>query len=187
MLILAIIPLIPFYFFLKPLREYASQLIFLGPFLLVTAFFLFLGERFQLRQRSPDSFKNAAQDALWIGAMQSVALIPGISRSAATISTARFLGWDPSEAVRFSFLLSIPTILGGNCLELLKLFLFSESPAPFELTSSLIGFLSSLVGGALVVGPAFSLLEKGRSRPFILYCSLLGIVCLLFFTIKSHG
>ena len=85
---------------------------------MITSAILFFGSRAHPRE----FLKVRKRDALWIGLFQSAALIPGISRSASTISCAKFLGWQPRDAVRFSFLLSIPTILGGNCLELIKLY-----------------------------------------------------------------
>ena len=68
---------------------------------------------------NPDNRASKWRDALWIGAAQGLALLPGFSRSGATISTARLLGWPWKEAARFSFLLSIPTILGGSVIETL--------------------------------------------------------------------
>jgi len=108
---LALLPLIPAYFLLGPLRDFASKPHFLGIFLIGTALILFLGQRLRLSRIK----NNILRAVLIIGAMQSTALFPGISRSASTISCAQILGWNPKNAVRFSFLLSIPTILGGGC------------------------------------------------------------------------
>lgn len=167
---IALVPLVPCYFLLKPVREYFSQIQFLGISLCVTAGLLYLGTR--VRFNSGKGWK----DILMIGTMQSVALIPGISRSASTISTASMLGWSAKEAVRFSFLLSIPTIMGGNLLEIIKV-AHTES---MEISSCLIGFLSSLGIGAIVIGFSLPLLEKGIFKPFAWYCFILGGFTLVY-------
>lgn len=172
----ALIPLIPFYFLLKPLRELAAQTQFLGFTLMITAFILFSASRLRFKFES----QSPLRDALMIGAMQSTALIPGISRSASTISMAHMLGWTARDAVRFSFLLSIPTILGGNSLELLRLVLSAQSPS-IPISSCVIGFMGSLCMGLLVIRRAVAFLEKGNLRPFAWYCLVLGIAATFYF------
>lgn len=174
LLCLATLPLIPCYFGLKPLRDIASEPRFLGVCLIVTAVILFFGQKVRVQRTTAVTFKRQARDALWIGAMQSAALIPGISRSASTISCASILGWDPKEAVRFSFLLSIPTIIGGNCLELLKIYFSQNTELAVSFSSCLIGFVSSFLFGLLVIRFALSYLEKGNLKPFAWYCLLFG-------------
>jgi undecaprenyl-diphosphatase len=113
--------------------------------------------------------------------MQSTALVPGISRSASTISCARILGWNAQEAVRFSFLLAIPTMLGGNCLTLLKIS-GQITNLPISLSSYLIGFIASCLTGLAVIGPAIRCLENGKLQPFAWYCLVLGItLCMCTF------
>jgi len=177
-LCVALVPLIPSYFLLKPVRDFLSAPHYLGLCLLGTSFILFLGSRVRLARESCSSMKRQMSDALWIGALQSTALIPGISRSASTISCARILGWEGARAVRFSFLLSIPTIVGGNCLELLKM-AHSSATAP-PLFICLTGLISSCAVGLWVVGRAISYLEKGRLKPFAWYCLILGLTTTYF-------
>jgi undecaprenyl-diphosphatase len=109
-----------------------------------------------------------------------MALIPGISRSASTISCANVLGWSAKEAVRFSFLLSIPTVLGGSALELFK---FARSSVPLSslsFSSCLIGFTSSCMVGLIVIQLAIGVLERGYLRPFAWYCLSLGLLTSLY-------
>ncbi len=113
--------------------------------------------------------------SLWIGTMQASALIPGISRSGATISAGRIAGLEPSQAVHFSFLLAIPTILGGMALELLKFFRHPDFAA-VSLTGCAIGFVTSAVVGYAIFSFAFRLLERGVLKPFAWYCLFLGIL-----------
>ena len=113
---IALVPLVPFYFLLKPLREALSKPEYLGFCLIGTAAILYGASLIQRKVKA--KFTN--KDALFIGTFQGVALIPGISRSAATIGAGLWRGATPSEAVRFSFLLSLPAVSGGTFLELIK-------------------------------------------------------------------
>jgi undecaprenyl-diphosphatase len=176
----ATLPLVPCYFLLKPVREFASQPHFLGPCLLITALILFLGQKLRAKQRDPASARGQVKDAVWIGVMQSMALIPGVSRSASTICCAKVLGWEARDAVRFSFLLSIPTVLAGNCLELLKLYLSHAPLHEIPVSACAVGFLTSLGIGLLVIRVAFSILEKGNLKPFAWYCLAFGIIVGLY-------
>ncbi|MBI2810460.1 MAG: undecaprenyl-diphosphate phosphatase [Candidatus Melainabacteria bacterium] len=181
-LFLATLPLIPCYFLLKPLREFASQPHFLGFCLIITALILFSGQKWKLKRSEGNS--SQLRDIFWIGAMQSAALIPGISRSASTISCATFLGWEAREAVRFSFLLSIPTIIGGNCLELLKVALAHEMP-PVPVSACVVGGITAFAVGFLVVRFALSYLEKGNLRPFAWYCLSFGALVAIYLNVRD--
>jgi len=176
LLLVATLPLVPLYFLLKPLRAAASHQMFLGYFLLLTSFILFVGQRVRFKLAPTHS----KLDALWIGMMQAAALIPGISRSASTIACAQVLGWDSKSAVRFSFLLAIPTIVGGNLLETLKLTLSAEPAPSISFSSCLIGFLSSLGIGMWAIRYAIRFLEKGNLKPFAWYCLALGIATIFY-------
>jgi undecaprenyl-diphosphatase len=184
LLALATLPLVPGYFLLKPLRDFASQPQYLGFCLMLTAGILFIGATVRIRKLAADGgdvpWPRQIRDVLWIGAMQATALIPGISRSASTISCARVLGWSAKEAVRFSFFLSIPTIIGGNCLEALKLFLSSKAPVCVPLSSCVTAFLASFLVGLLVIRFALKVLEKGRLKPFAWYCLFFGVVIIYY-------
>ena len=175
----AMIPLIPAYLLLKPLREGEHSLFWTGCMLIATSFLLLVGQNMRIKRQASIAWQRRAQDALCIGVLQSAALIPGISRSASTISCARILGWNAEEAVRFSFLLAIPTILGGNALTLLKASL-QTTQLPISLSSCLIGFGASFVAGLAIIGPAIRFLESGKLRPFAWYCLILG-ACLIGF------
>jgi undecaprenyl-diphosphatase len=187
LLFLATLPLIPCYFLLKPLRDFASNPHFLGICLTLTAVILFLGHKVRVRKEPRATRKGQFSDVLWIGAMQSAALIPGISRSASTISCAKVLGWDAREAVRFSFLLSIPTVIGGNCLELLKIYLSHETTASISLSACAVGLLTSLAFGLIVIRFALSYLEKGNLKPFAWYCLCLGTMVTFYLNFFHEG
>ncbi|HSX04810.1 MAG TPA: undecaprenyl-diphosphate phosphatase [Rhabdochlamydiaceae bacterium] len=174
--ILALLPLIPGYFVLHPFLCAVSTPAFLGAFLLVTSGILFLGNRCQNLSEEKKPFR----DALYIGSAQVLALIPGISRSASTICCARFLGWTPKEAVRFSFLLSVPTIFGGSSLELFRLF-YLKLPSNTSVLECSIGFFSSFIMGMALIRFSLYWLEKGVLKPFAWYCLVIGTLTLIFF------
>ncbi len=186
LLLIAMLPLIPCYFLLKPLRDFASQPQCLGVCLIGTALILFIGQRWKIHRTHEVALKRHIKDALWIGAMQSAALIPGISRSASTISCAKVLGWEAQKAVRFSFLLSIPTIIGGNCLELFKIYLSHESLHPVSIPACAVGCVTSFIFGFLIIRFALSYLERGNLKPFAWYCLSIGIIVTLLLNFL-HG
>jgi undecaprenyl-diphosphatase len=166
--LLALLPLIPAYFLLKPLRIAASQPSYLGYALMITSLLLFMASRSPLKQEASKKWPAV----LCIGVMQTIALIPGISRSGSTIAAARFFGWNLIDAARFSFLLAIPTILGGEILETLKGFPLSGVSTPCYLA----GFGASFITGLMMVRLAFWIYEKGFLRPIAWYCLAVGLI-----------
>ena len=144
-LVLATLPLFPLVLLLKPIKALFDQTQYLGFFFIITAFLLYLG----IRYGSVKAKTHPWRDALAIGMFQAVAIVPGISRSGATISGARILGWQTQEAVTFSFLLAIPAILGGTAVELLQLLLKSQtaSAASIGIMPYAAGFATSLASG----------------------------------------
>lgn len=165
--ILALTPLIPGYFFLKPVRLFLSEPHFLGYALMMTGALLFFASK--KKEVNPN---KKWQHVVCIGVMQTMALIPGISRSGSTIAAARFCGWDWREAAKFSFLLAIPTILGGEALELMR------NSSGFSAHSScyLAGFLASFSLGLISVRFIFWIYDKGKVRPFAWYCLAVGLL-----------
>lgn len=172
--LIALAPLPPSYFLLKHVRVWASQPQFLGVCLLVTALMLFIPRKFFKAASGEVSWK----DALWIGAFQSVALVPGISRSASTIMTGLYRGLTVQKAVRFSFLLSIPAVAGGAFLELLKV--ADHHLTVMDALLCGIGFGVSALVGIGVVRFAIPLLEKGSFRSFAWYCLIVSILLTLY-------
>ena len=180
---LSLSPLIPGYFLLKPLREALSDPQYLGYFLFVTAFILFACAKCKDGSCAIIERKKI-QHVLWIGIAQTMALIPGISRSGSTIAMARFCGWKLPVAAEFSFLLAIPTVVGG---ELLEIFKIMKEPKAGNLEISidclLIGFISSFLVGLFTCRAIFWIYNKEIIRPFAWYCLAAGCVALAIF----HG
>ncbi len=113
-------------------------------------------------------------DAILIGIAQGVAIIPGISRSGATISTGLFLGLDRELSGKFSFLLSIPAILGATLLE------FRKVDTGQELWVTLIGTVIAFGIGILSLRFLMKIIKVGKIFSFSYYCWSLGIIMLIF-------
>jgi len=116
-------------------------------------------------------------DALIIGLFQSIAIIPGISRSGSTITSALFRGIDREMAARFSFLLSIPAIGGGF---VLKAKHFADA-SPSDTIPFIVGTLAAAATGVIALRWLLRLVRRGNFRGFAYYCWALGISGILFF------
>jgi|SRR5690554_216721 len=156
-------------FFREKVEGFFAVPVFAGVFLLVTGFFLWLADRYD---GDKDYHSLGIGGALLVGVFQAMALLPGISRSGATITAGRGLGLSRREAARFSFLLSIPVIFGAGIYEALPV-LTGEVTA--ELTGPyLVGMLAAAVSGFLVIRYFLQYLGRGKLRPFMIYCWILG-------------
>jgi len=111
--------------------------------------------------------------AFWIGVAQAISILPGISRSGATIATAMHLGISREQAARYSFLLSMPAIFGAFVLQVVYI---ARSPEPFapQWGPLLLGFLTSLVSGYFAVAWFVRFLVRGHFAVFGWWCLLLG-------------
>lgn len=177
---LAILPLFPFYFLLKPLINYLSETRFLSFSLFFSSIILFICSSLEVKEKSILSYKRKIKDVLLIGIMQAFALIPGLSRSGWTIGCAYLRGWKIQEAIKFSFLLAIPTIIGGSILENLKLFVKSDTTYNLPLNCYLTGFLTSLTIGFFAIRYIFSIGSNKKLKPFAWYLLILAIISFIY-------
>lgn len=176
-LFIAILPLFPLLLLMKPIKAMMDKPQYLGYFFLITALLLWIGVKIGDKQKPRT---GTWRDALIIGGFQALAILPGISRSGSTISGARLLGWAPSEAITFSFLLAIPTILGGTLVEVAQLYKQGISQiAQIPLTHYAIGFCTSFVTGSACLIALKSLVRKHAFLYFAWYCLILGLVTLV--------
>lgn len=125
------------------------------------------------RERDLDSL--GWKGALLIGLSQALALIPGTSRSGITMTAALFLGYRRAEAARFSFLLSIPVILGAALLKFMDLL---AQPEPVDWPFLLTGFAASALVAYLAIVFFLRLLERLGMLPFVVYRLVLGVALL---------
>jgi len=140
--------------------------------LIVTGVTLLFTQKIREPKRDTVYFK----DALFLGAMQGIAIIPGISRSGITISTLLFRKINRETAFKFSFLASIPAILGAAFLEARKI----EFALKTGFSNFFAGFLSSLVTGIIALWLLKFILRKAKLHYFGYYCIIIGIITLLF-------
>ena len=150
---------------------FKGNLILVGFMLIITGFLLFLTDRKKTINKTV-STKNA----IIIGVSQAIAILPGISRSGATISTAVLLGINKSQAAKFSFLMVIPIIIGKIIKDLVTGDISYKEEMFFILV---IGFLSSLITGIIACKLMIKIVENSKLKYFSIYCFLIGIICII--------
>ena len=117
------------------------------------------------------------KQALWIGLAQAAALLPGISRSGTTISTALHCKVGRQEAAEYSFLLALPAILGATALELKEM--IAVLPPASQVRSLLLGIVAAFCSGYLAVRLLLHVVRRGKMSVFAYYCWAVGILGLV--------
>ncbi len=140
-------------------------------------FGLLLGwlDRVSRNTKNLDSLNT--RDGISYGLAQSLALIPGVSRSGATIAMGRFLGYTRESALRYSFLLAIPAVLGSGFYELINS--FSEPTNNFSNLETVIATLTAFVVGYLVIAWLMKFVQYRSFMPFVVYRVSLGCAILV--------
>ena len=153
--------------------ECSKTLIMPGIFLLITACILFIADRAEEGDKTP---KDATyRDALLIGTSQGIATLPGISRSGTTITLALVCGFEKRFAVKYSFIMSIPAVLGAAVLEVKDAV---EAHAKFEV-SYLVGMIVAAVVGYAAIKLMLNVVRKKRYIFFSVYCFIIGLVAVV--------
>lgn len=153
-----------------------SSSLFTGLMLMVTGLLLWLTRRAKAGNQGVHIAGFSKTKAFIIGIVQGLAIIPGISRSGSTISIGLLLGIDRETAARYSFLLSIPAIVGAGALSL-KDGLSQADPA---IRFSLMGAAAAALVGYAALKVLLRMVRKGRLYVFAPYCWLAGILAILF-------
>jgi len=167
-------------FFEKNLEElFGSNILLVGCMLIVTAALLFLADRAKNTEKPVSFF-----DALIIGVSQAVAMLPGISRSGATISTSVLLGNDKTKAARFSFLMVVPLIFGKIAKDILGGELTYNSS---NFTSLSIGFIVAFISGLFACTWMIALVKKSKLSYFAIYCVIIGLIAIGFALLNSQS
>jgi undecaprenyl-diphosphatase len=143
-------------------------------FLLVTAALLVLSEVVGRRERPLAAMSWT--HALGIGLAQTLAIAPGISRSGSTIAAGLLLGYRREDATRFSFLLSVPIVLGSGMYQLLKL--MSQGMGRVTALAVVGGFVAAALTGYLAIVALLALVRRRGLWPFAVYCAALGLLVL---------
>lgn len=158
-------------FFEEELEQFfGGKVVFVGFMLLVTALLLFLADKAKNTEKGV-SFWNS----IIVGLAQAVAMLPGISRSGATISTSVLLGIDKNKAARFSFLMVVPLILGKIAKDILDGEL-TYNEASFGYLSA--GFVAAFISGYFACTWMIALVRKSKLRYFAIYCTIVGLIAI---------
>jgi undecaprenyl-diphosphatase len=148
-----------------------GKIALVGMLLIFTAFLLFLADRVN-ENNNMLNYRNA----LSIGIIQAIAILPGISRSGATIALAVLLKIDRNQAARFSFLMVIPLILGSMAKSIIDGDLSEDVVALFPLT---IGFVSAFITGVFACRWMVALVKKSQLKYFSFYCVVVGVLAII--------
>ncbi|MFN3917522.1 MAG: undecaprenyl-diphosphate phosphatase [Flavobacteriales bacterium] len=149
-----------------------GKLLLVGAMLLVTGFILFVANR------ARNTKKHVGfTEAIIIGVAQAIAILPGISRSGATISTAVILGVDREKAARFSFLMVVPLILGKMAKDLLS---DEFSLSGINSASLIVGFFAAFITGLFACKIMITVVKRSKLAYFSIYCFFVGTIAIIY-------
>lgn len=175
-IVLSMIPAVIIGLFFEEYLEslFEGRIVLVGFMLIITGLLLFLAGRAKLTGK-----KVGWKDAVIIGIAQAIAMLPGISRSGATISTSVLLGNDRSKAARFSFLMVVPLIFGKIAKDLLDVIQGETVIENVSTTPLLVGFIAAFLTGLLACTWMISLVKKAKLHYFSYYCFAVGVVAII--------
>ena len=173
-IVLSMIPAVIIGLFFEEELEalFGGNILLVGCMLIVTAILLWMADKAKDTQK-----KVTFSNAFIIGVSQAIAMIPGISRSGATISTSVLLGNDKSKAARFSFLMVIPLILGKIAKDIMDGALTAQSG---NVSLLVIGFLGAFVAGLIACTWMIKLVKQSKLSWFAIYCLIVGLIAIGF-------
>ena len=147
---------------------FGGEIFFVGMMLFVTAILLLFADKAKSTNKEVTFW-----DAVIVGVSQAVAMLPGISRSGATISTSVLLGIDRTKAAKFSFLMVVPLIFGKIAKDLLSGDINFQSS---EIIPVSAGFIAAFFAGLLACKWMIALVKKSKLYYFSIYCAIVGII-----------
>lgn len=154
---------------------FEGQVLLVGAMLVITGLLLFLADRAKKTQK-----QVGALEALIIGVSQAIAILPGISRSGATISTSVLLGIDREKAARFSFLMVLPLIIGKNLVDVKDIYETGGGGLEISLPLLALGFVAAFVSGLFACNWMIALVKKAKLKYFAYYCFAVGIFVAIY-------
>jgi undecaprenyl-diphosphatase len=149
-----------------------GAILLVGSMLLVTGGLLFLADKTKNTTKEVSLFHS-----IIIGVAQAVAILPGISRSGATIGTSVLLGIDREKAARFSFLMVVPLIFGKIAKDVLSDKFIMEG---LDIPALSVGFVAAFITGLVACTWMISLVKKSKLVYFSFYCFVVGIVAIIW-------
>lgn len=178
MILLIIVATLPL-FLVLPIKDKLEGLynstLFVGFALIVTGLILFFSDRVQKGRKNENT--ATLVDALVVGVGQAIAVVPGLSRSGTTISAGLVRKFDREFAIRFSFLLSIPAVLGANLLSLIDA--FKEGIDWSLMPKYLVGIIVAMISGYGAIRLLKYITQKSKFGFFAYYCWGIGLVTLI--------
>ena len=151
--------------------------------LIVYGILFIIIESLHIKGKIKDLGTLSYKTALFIGLIQCLALVPGTSRSGSTILGAMLLGLSRTAAAEFSFFLSVPAMVGGSGIKVLKFFLDGNTFSLNEIIILLVGTLTAFVVSILAIKFLLSFIRKHDFKAFGYYRIVLGIVVILYFVL----
>ena len=152
-----------------------NDVFIVGFFLIITGFLLWGSEMMSRRVNNKTSLKEmSVKNSILIGIAQAFAIAPGISRSGATISAGLFLGIERELAARYSFLLSIPAILGAALVQMKDISTIDVSATVF-----IAGFIAAAVTGYIAIKIVLKLIQEKNLLIFAYYCWIIGPIAMI--------
>lgn len=149
---------------------FSKQILLVGCMLLLTGIILFLADRATNTGRVV-----GYKQAWWVGIAQAIAILPGLSRSGATISTSVLLGIDREKAARFSFLMVVPLILGKMAKDMLD---GATAEAAIGFGPLLAGFIAAFVTGLFACVWMIKLVKNSKLTYFSIYCFIIAAIAI---------
>ncbi len=141
-------------------------------------FGILLGIATVVAKQKRNEYSLTWRDAIFIGAAQAIALIPGTSRSGITLTAGLFAGLTRAAAARFSFLMSIPVIILAASIQCVTLY---KQPEPIDFQALGIGLIVAAISGYLCIDVFLKLLDRYGLMPFVIYRLILGCILLAVF------
>jgi undecaprenyl-diphosphatase len=163
------------YFGQEYIRQNFRSLYLIAATLIIFGLLLGVIDHYGRKMKDLDAL--GARDGIAYGIAQSLALIPGVSRSGATIAMGRALGYKREAALRYSFLLAIPAVLGSGAFELFNS--LSEPLNSFSLGETFVATLTAFTVGYLVIAWLMKYVQTKSFMPFVIYRLLLGTLLLI--------
>ena len=183
LILLIIVGTLPL-FIILPIKDLveglADNMYFVAAALIVTGFLLFASDRVKKGRRTEKSARLT--DVLVVGVAQAIATCPGISRSGTTITAGCFVGFERKFAVRYSFLMSIPAILGANILSIKDAM---DTVVVSEIPVYLVGVAVSAIVGYACIRLLKMIADKGKFGAFAYYCWAVGALTLILTFIQK--
>ena len=172
-IILSMVPAVFVGFFFESEIEslFNGNLMIVGSMLILTGALLFLADK-----AKPSEKKISFSSSLLVGIAQAIAIIPGISRSGATISSAVILGIDKENAAKFSFLMVVPLIIGKVIKDITSAETIVNNESVFPL---IIGFVFAFITGMIACKWMIKLVKNSKLKYFSIYCFLVGIFSII--------